>query len=239
MARPKKVVTQPKTQPKDQTFAERLQAELQLKQSYLNLFLGFLIVLVIGVLVFNYFKTEPGNLGPAEQTVAEQTTQPDVTPENLPGKYTVKEGDTLFLVSEKYYKDGSYFVNIAQENKLSNPDMLLAGQVLEIPKLELTPASDSAVVVAEPATSPQPATQAEPAQPTQLTAEQGTGGAVNQTQWGETIKGDTYTVAAGDWLSTIAGRAYGDIYAFDKIAKANNLTNPDLIEPGTVLKIPR
>jgi len=53
------------------------------------------------------------------------------------------------------------------------------------------------------------------------------------------ITGDTYTVIEGDWLSTIAGRAYGDIYAFDKIAQANNIRNPDILEPGMVLKIPR
>ena len=37
----------------------------------------------------------------------------------------------------------------------------------------------------------------------------------------------------------VAGRAYGDVMAFDKIVKANNIQNPDLIEPGTVLSIPR
>jgi nucleoid-associated protein YgaU len=40
-------------------------------------------------------------------------------------------------------------------------------------------------------------------------------------------------------LSKIAGRAYGDVYQFDKIAKANNITDPNNIEVGTVLKIPR
>lgn len=218
MARPKKVLTQIK----DQTFVERLQSELQFKQSYLNLFLGFLIVLVIGVLVFNYFKTTPGDLGPAEQTTADQTTPaPDVKPESLPGKYTVKEGDTLFLISERYYQNGQKFTQLAEANKLADPDVLAVGQVLEIPKL----------AVAAPAVET-PAAQV-------TTPDKGTGGAVNQTQWGEKIEGGTYTVVDGDWLSTIAGRAYGDIYAFDKIAKASNVSNPDLIEPGTVLKIPR
>ena len=59
------------------------------------------------------------------------------------------------------------------------------------------------------------------------------------TQWGPKIEGNTYTVQEDDWLSKIAGRAYGDIFTFDKIAAANNLSNPDLIEPGMVLTIPR
>ena len=69
--------------------------------------------------------------------------------------------------------------------------------------------------------------------------DQGTGGAENQTIWGEKITGDTYTVQAGDWLSKISGRAYGDIYSYQKIAQANNLANPDAIEVGMTIKIPR
>ena len=64
-------------------------------------------------------------------------------------------------------------------------------------------------------------------------------GGGNTTVWGEKIAGDTYTVTDGDWLSTIAARAYGDVYAYQKIAVANNISNPDLILPGQVLKLPR
>ncbi len=60
-----------------------------------------------------------------------------------------------------------------------------------------------------------------------------------QQSWGPPITSDKYTVVAGDWLSKIAGRAYGDIMAYDRIAKANNIQNPDLIEVGMVLTIPR
>lgn len=189
-----------------QSILQRLQAELKIDQSYLSLVLGLLIVLVAGILVFNYFKKTTSELGPAQQTVAE--TQADVTPENLPGKYTVKEGDTLFTIAQAYYKDGYQYTKISESNKLTNPDVITAGQVLEIPKNEAA-------------------------------SSLGTGGATNSTIWGDKIEGDTYTVAEGDWLSTIAGRAYGDIMAFEKIAKANNITNPNIIEPGTVLKLPR
>ncbi len=53
------------------------------------------------------------------------------------------------------------------------------------------------------------------------------------------ISGSTYKVVKGDYLWEIAVRAYGDGFAWVKIAKANNLTNPDLIFSGNVLKIPR
>ncbi|MFH0936993.1 MAG: LysM peptidoglycan-binding domain-containing protein [Candidatus Daviesbacteria bacterium] len=194
---------------------QRLQKELNLDQSYLSLILGVLIVLIVGVLIFNYLKRGTADIGPAQQTTAGETIA-DVAPENLPGKYTIKDGDTLFMIAEKYYQDGYKYLAIATANKLANVDYIEAGQVIDIPKLEeVTPTPEIAQT------------------------DQGMGGAENQTIWGEAIKGDTYTVVEGDWLSKIAGRAYGDIMAYDKIAQVNNIPNPDLIEPGQVLNIPR
>lgn len=186
---------------------QRIQPKIDGNQSYLSLFLALLIVLTAGILVFNYFKKNQADLGPA-QTISKSENQ-DVKTSELPGKYTVKEGDTLFKISEKYYNDGYQFIRIAESNRLANVDAIEVGQVLEIPKVE------------------------------KVVAEFGTGGAVNETIWGEKITGDTYTVVTDDWLSKIAGRAYGDIKAYEKIAKANNISNADLIEPGTVLTIPR
>ena len=50
----------------------------------------------------------------------------------------------------------------------------------------------------------------------------------------------TYTVQAGDTLSKIAKQHYGDANAYMKIFNANKdqLTDPDKIKPGQVLKIP-
>ena len=107
--------------------------------------------------------------------------------------------------------------------------MLETGQIIEIPKLESQIAQ-----VPETQATPQPSASAEPKQEQSL----GTGGG-DTTIWGPKIDGNTYTVTEGDWLSTIAARAYGDIMAFDRIVKENNISNPDLIEPGLVLKLPR
>jgi len=154
-------------------------------------------------LVFNYFNKSKQDLGPAQQTTQEEQT--DVSVENLPGNYTVKERDTLFLIAEKYYQDGYKYSELVKENNLTNENTIEVGQVLQIPKLGEEPAI----------------------------------GGGNTTIWGSKIEGDSYTVAEGDWLSTIAARAYGDIMAYVKLAEANNISNPDLIEPGQVLKIPR
>ena len=53
------------------------------------------------------------------------------------------------------------------------------------------------------------------------------------------IKADSYTVKKDDNLWEIAVRAYGDGYKWTEIAKANNLSNPDLIFSGNSLKLPR
>ena len=51
---------------------------------------------------------------------------------------------------------------------------------------------------------------------------------------------DTYTVKAGDTLSKIAKEKLGDANAYMKIFNANKdqLSDPDKIKPGQVLKIP-
>ena len=50
----------------------------------------------------------------------------------------------------------------------------------------------------------------------------------------------TYTVVAGDSLSKIAKKIYGDGGRWKEIFEANRdkIKNPDLIHPGQVLKIP-
>ena len=191
---------------KDSSYLEKIETNIESNQSKVSLVLGALIVLVIGILVFNYFNRNKASLGPAQQTETQtQTEKQDVSKNNLPGDYTVKDGDTLFIIAEKYYQDGDKFTEIAKANNLADVNEIVVGQVLKIPA---------------------------------VTSELGTGGG-NTTIWGTRVEGNTYTVVEGDWLSTIAGRAYGDIMAFDKIAKANNISNPDLIEPGMVLTIPR
>ncbi|HXJ88427.1 MAG TPA: LysM peptidoglycan-binding domain-containing protein [Candidatus Binatia bacterium] len=48
----------------------------------------------------------------------------------------------------------------------------------------------------------------------------------------------TYTVRAGDTLSKISKYFYSDANRYDRIARANNLANPDQIKAGQQLLIP-
>lgn len=211
------------------SFLQKIQKDLENKQSLLSLVLGVLILIVVGVLIFNYFNRSAGEIGPSDQTSISNTQKvADVSKDNLPGKYTVKEGDSLFLIAQNYYGDGYQYTKIAETNKLADPNFIQTDQILDIPKLDLGSQNN-------PTSTTSATLNADLSDQKGL----GTGGATNQTIWGETITENTYTVVKGDWLSTIAGRAYGDIYAFDKIAKANNIANPNEIEPGLSLKIPR
>lgn len=53
-------------------------------------------------------------------------------------------------------------------------------------------------------------------------------------------KYEMYTVKEGDWLSKIAGAYYGDVHKWDRIFQANRdqISDPDKIRPGQILKIP-
>lgn len=209
---------------------ERLSLNNDKNQSYLNFILGALIVVVLIILVFNYIHKPTPDLGPAEKTQSQQTSNNNTNPLNdqTTVKYTVRQGDTLFIIAQNYYNDGYKYPEIAKYNKLSDENLIEVGQVIDIPKMSQQNAQSQQVQPASPTDQNQPNANI-----------QATGGAVNQTIWGERITSDTYTVVPGDWLSKIAGRTYGDPMRFDKIVKANNIANPDLIEPGTVLKIPQ
>lgn len=65
-----------------------------------------------------------------------------------------------------------------------------------------------------------------------------TKGEITQAQTSQVVKKiDKYTVQSGDHLWKIAVEVYGDGMNWVRIAKANNIENPNLIFKGQVLKI--
>jgi nucleoid-associated protein YgaU len=61
-----------------------------------------------------------------EEVIVEDVTMADETP----ASYTVVEGDNLFRIGLKYNMS---WKKLAEENNISNPDVIEAGQVLTIP----------------------------------------------------------------------------------------------------------
>lgn len=126
---------------------------MKLNESTISTLLGILVVIVVGVLIFNYFKKvgkETPELEelPAEITEVQEVPKEGQVPEGLPKEYTVKTGDNLWMIAENYFGSGYNWVDIAKANELVNPNFLLADQKLKIPQAEAktptkTLASDS------------------------------------------------------------------------------------------------
>jgi len=228
------------------TFFDRMQTDLRGPQSPAGFAVGALVVTFIAVFIFNFFNQRINPNMATPETDSQATQSQDVAKDSLPGKYTVKDGDTLFTIAKNYYDDGYKYQAIASANNLTDVNNITPGQVLEIPKqpvdttAAMTPAptpSATDLAMSSSSSSSSDSMTMTPAN-TQY-VQGGQGGSTDQTEWGTKITSDTYVVVQGDWLSKIAGRAYGDIYSYDKIAKANHISDPNEIEPGMVLQIPR
>ena len=49
--------------------------------------------------------------------------------------YTIKAGDNLSKVSERFYGSANKYQQIAQHNGISNPDQIQVGQTINIPPI--------------------------------------------------------------------------------------------------------
>jgi nucleoid-associated protein YgaU len=116
--------------------------KLKLNESTISMILGALVVVVVGVLVFNYFRgvgkpTKEAVPTPTGEEVKLVEEAGKLVPEGLPTTYKVQGGDHLWKIAEKFYGSGYNWVDIAKENKLTNANLLAVNQELAIPKAEV------------------------------------------------------------------------------------------------------
>ncbi len=208
---------------KDKNLVQKVKSSEQI----ISMVMGVLVVLAIGGLAYRYFQTkgfpqlpqitqenqdqeDQGEEGDGEEGEETEGKESQEMDMDLPQTHSVAQNENLWNIAETYYLSGYNWVDIAEANNLANPDQLAVGQELTIPNVDQR----------------------------QITVTQ-----LPETGIADDIEitGDSYTVQEGDSLSKIALRTYGDMFAWPKIWGANRdqISNPNLIEPGMELEIPQ
>ena len=91
--------------------------------------LGFFVIVIVGVLVVKYLKTDRGTI---PQELLSGTNSTEISTK----VHTVVKGDNLWNIAVTYYGDGFKWVEIATENKLDNASIIEVGQELTIPNVD-------------------------------------------------------------------------------------------------------
>lgn len=102
---------------------------LKLNENKISTAIGLGVILLLGILVINYFRNLPTG------TTLPTGVKTEVE-EGLGNKHKVVKGETLWSIAQKYYKDGYSWVEIAKANNLVNPDVIEEGTELVIPEVE-------------------------------------------------------------------------------------------------------
>ena len=121
---------------------------LRLNESSLSMVLGGLVVVVVGILVYNYFSSvNRGSMEASpspEYQVSLVEEAGELVPDQLPVTHKVTAGEHLWSIAEKYYHSGYNWVDIASANGLLNANVVTEGQELTIPRIAVKPATVAA-----------------------------------------------------------------------------------------------
>lgn len=119
---------------------------IKFNEATISMVLGVVVVTLVGLLMYNYMTTQ-GRSGVRERTSSTSTETgagqaEEQKPENgtpvSGSEYTVQRGDSLWKIAVKTYGDGYKWTEIQKANQavLKNPNLLLTGVKLQLPKLE-------------------------------------------------------------------------------------------------------
>lgn len=201
---------------------------LRVNESVISTILGVIVIVVVGGLLYSYFKQQP-TVNPDDFEFSLKTTPAPVkigdvaegeTPKGLPSTHRVEKDETLWVIAERYYGSGYNIADIVSANNLKSPDDIEVGQELTIPEASAKKQTVTEVVMEK--------------------SDEST--ATSSITPGQAITGDTYTVQGSESLWDIAVRAYGDGYRWTKIYQANKVKigkNPNKLWKNLELTIPR
>lgn len=167
------------------------------------------------------FAVKPSNIPTVQSTNVRMVKHTSKTKQQ---DYIIQKGDSLWSIAQKEYNNGYDWVKIAQANNMDNPGTIFSGNKLIIPTIVQQNSTNNIAKANGNMLASAKNNNTDPIS---------TNTSVNA------ITGTSYTIVKGDNLWTIAVRAYGDGYQWVKIARANNLNNPELINSGNILVIPR
>lgn len=104
----------------------------KLNEPTISTILGALVVLAIGFVIINSFKSKTTSnqiTSTASQTAETQQV-------SLPKSHKVEKNENLWKIAEKYYKSGYNWTDIAKENKLKNANVIIVGEELALPQVQ-------------------------------------------------------------------------------------------------------
>lgn len=192
--------------------------------------LGVIVVFLVGLMMFNYFKSAnlsiwKGSIFENGATTTADEEKTDITSQK-PDTYKVVKGDVLWRIAENHYKSGYNYVDIIKENNLPADGRIEVGMELKLPKVEAKKIT-AKEAVAEKTKDPKKVEVVVTPTPAKTAG---------------TIDLDTYTTQKGDSLWTISVRAYGDGFKWTKIYWENKAVigkNPNMLFSGVKLSLPK
>lgn len=106
----------------------------------ISMLLGIVIVVLVGSLLFSYFKSvnKTGKIN--NQAVTTENVTLEDKAKNLPADYEVQAGDSLWSISERVYGTGYNWTEIYAANIETvgaNPSLLESGVKITLPKIEV------------------------------------------------------------------------------------------------------
>lgn len=117
-------------------FKKRIkQVDKFVRKNLFYILTGLTVLIVGGVIIFNYNKTKITNRKEISQKERVQKTVEKKESEKNK-IHVVKKGEHLWMIAERYYGSGYNAIDIAQANQLKNPNLIFAGQKLVIPTVK-------------------------------------------------------------------------------------------------------
>lgn len=111
-----------------------LKEKIHWGESYTSLILGIVVVVLVGLLTLSFLKNRHTGEVSSTKTVNEQSSKSQ--------SHIVQAGEDLWSISEKIYKSGYYWSDIAKVNNLSDPGLINPGDKLMLPSQKTSPLAD-------------------------------------------------------------------------------------------------